>query len=721
MRGKSHPAVMICHRCRSIPLDLFRAKCEIQYKLHENYSDLKTSAKSGCHSCQVLIKQIELSKAQMDYCEPSNASDWDDYEYWIEWDYTENELVVASGWEHYPLKYDSELGSKPSSTNMNVDKELHVNSFADTPELSQAASPESLRIIKSWLRKCLKEHKGCQTADSALPTRLLDVGTVNDAGKTRIVYGSQLSDQGATYLALSYCWGGKTKQSEWVLNTANIKTRERDIRESQLPQSFLDIIMLARELEVRYVWIDALCILQDSQEDWEKEAATMKRIYTNAICTVVSPASDPQQHIFVERDPLVTRAARLQLRSSDGSHSAVVKFHPILPKWHVKSSLDFHEVGQSDLKASLPTSKRSWCLQEYELSQRVIMFTTHQFVWVCQGMQCSEEEFSTTSLSTIDTTNQDNGPKNTRWIDCIRIRLKVLFASVCNSMQSVPRAIDDGWDEQSSMPTEQFNKRFLDPPGNHRRWEKLVEDYTSRSMTNPQDRLSAVAGIAEKRYEETQDQYLMGLWKSNLKNDLLWRVVDPTTSSRISGLEEVPTWSWVAVNSSVQFPRRPYDLDMFETHMKSPIGQEISIEKVDIRGASGSAFVTPRSVRIVLKGRLIQTSLHKSYHTARDGSVGKVFTLMGKSNFKVGNLIPDDCNLMLEDRTLSCLWMDAGIIQDLDLEGEPERYTGGFGIALLYKRCCDGLPIYARVGFVEFHGPMVKKIHTVEASRFGLV
>lgn len=96
-------------------------------------------------------------------------------------------------------------------------------------------------------------------------------------------------------------------------------------------------------------------------------------------------------------------------------------------------------------------------------------------------------------------------------------------------------------------------QKFLEPPGNYRKWEKLVEDYTSRSITKPQDRLSAVAGIAEKRYEETKDQYLMGLWSSNLKNELLWCVIDPTTSSRISGLEEMPTWSWVAVNSAIHF------------------------------------------------------------------------------------------------------------------------------------------------------------------------
>lgn len=567
----------------------------------------------------------------------------------------------------------------------------------------------------------MEEHKTCQPKDKTLPTRLLEVGSVDGAQTTRIVCGSQILDQGATYLALSYCWGSMTKQSEWVLNTANTATRERGIPMTQLPQSFLDVITLARELKVKYVWIDALCILQDSQEDWEQEAATMKRIYANAICTVVSPASDPQQALFVERHPLLTRPALLHLQTSDGSSSGVIRFHPVLPKWHVRSASGFLEAGQSDLKASQPTSKRAWCLQEYELSHRVIIFTTHQFVWVCQRMQCSEEEFSATCLPTAAITHQDRKPRNMRWIDYARIGLESALALVGKTMRLAPPSTIDGWEEQSSAPTRRFDRRLLNPPGNYRKWERLVEDYTSRSITKPQDRLSAIAGIAEKRHEETQDQYLMGLWLSNLKNELLWCVNDPTTSCRISDLSELPTWSWVTLDSPVHFPRRPYDLRMFESRIESPIGDEISIEKVDINMASGSAFTIPRSVRIVMKGRLIRTSLHKSCHKAREGRVGIGLTLIGESNSKVGYLIPDDRNLLLEDRTLSCLWIDAGIAEDLDLDQKPERYTGGFGIALLYQTCFEGIPTYARVGFVRFHGPMVNQISKVEASQFGLV
>lgn len=96
---------------------------------------------------------------------------------------------------------------------------------------------------------------------------------------------------------------------------------------------------------------------------------------------------------------------------------------------------------------------------------------------------------------------------------------------------------------------------------------------------------------------------------------------------------------------------------MLDTRMKSPIGHELSTEKFDMRGASGNSFTIPRSMYRVLKRRLIRTSLRISCHTAREESVRKSFTLMGKRNFGVRSFIPHDYNLVLEDRTLDCLWI----------------------------------------------------------------
>ena len=565
--------------------------------------------------------------------------------------------------------------------------------------------------------KCLREHSHCLNEDGTLPTRLLDIGPTDGSCEPRIVYGARLTDQRARYLAMSYCWGNTTKQSQWTLRNENVENFERGIDVTQIPQSFRDIIKLTKALKERYIWIDALCILQDSPEDWEREAATMAHTYANALCTIISPASDPTQAMFVERDPSLTRPACLQLSSRKGGHSATVRLHPILPKWSIDPMFAIGSDGPG-LRASQPTGKRAWCLQEYELSCRTVIFTSHQIGWACKEMQCSEEDFSVTSPlpATVSSSSKKVSLNLTVHADQSWLRWGwVVLGRVARLLSSLLSHF--GSSKEIPIPTAEFHRKLIEPPGLYRKWEKLVEEYTSRQLTNPGDRLCAVAGLADKRRHETGDQYLMGLWRNNLKNELLWRVENPLKSSRINGLSGSPTWSWIAVNSPVCFPRRPYALDIFESRRASPIGDEISIVKIEPNGLY--SLTTAISVRITMKGRLMWASIQQvECHTDEyDFRLG--MKLVDAKSRALGRVFPDDQELFPNDSALYCLWMDAGIVEDADLDPEPERYTGGFGLAL--SRQVDTEEIYTRVGFIVFDGRMFKEIHQVKESQFTIV
>ncbi|PQE06307.1 HET domain pin-c2 protein [Rutstroemia sp. NJR-2017a BVV2] len=90
--------------------------------------------------------------------------------------------------------------------------------------------------------------------------------------------------------------------------TANLGSRLVGIDESTLPTTFRDLIILARNLGVPYIWIDSLCIIQDSPEDWEREASLMGRVYSSAFCTIAAAASaDGNGGLFIERNHLETQ------------------------------------------------------------------------------------------------------------------------------------------------------------------------------------------------------------------------------------------------------------------------------------------------------------------------------------------------------------------------------------------------------------------------------
>src|SRR5579859_4922271 len=208
--------------------------------------------------------------------------------------------------------------AKPISVQEVREYECYLTSMLivkeSTPALSAASSTESFGIIRSWLDKCLNEHQDCSSGNEDRPTRLLDVGPPDGSLEPRIVCGKECQAQKAGYLALSYCWGSR-KECPWVLTTGNIESFMTRIHLHSLPRSFQDVIKLARGLYERYIWIDSLCILQDSPDDWEKEASSMARIYANSLCTIISPSPDPLKALLIERDLSQVSPAALQLFS----------------------------------------------------------------------------------------------------------------------------------------------------------------------------------------------------------------------------------------------------------------------------------------------------------------------------------------------------------------------------------------------------------------------
>src|SRR3978361_980413 len=75
----------------------------------------------------------------------------------------------------------------------------------------------------------------------------------------------------------------KTKVSNLEQTVLNIE---------QLPRTFRDAIEIGRNLNIEYLWIDSLCIVQDSNEDWEREAAAMSKVYSHAVVTIAVGVTD---------------------------------------------------------------------------------------------------------------------------------------------------------------------------------------------------------------------------------------------------------------------------------------------------------------------------------------------------------------------------------------------------------------------------------------------
>ena len=229
--------------------------------------------------------------------------------------------------------------------------------------MSNADNLHTLELAENWIKTCYNNHTECNWSSAGtaveeplLPTRVIDVSptqnVVTTPGSTvRLVH----SDRGrGKWVALSHRWGSGDVLR---LIESNRKTFQEGIDVSSFPATFRDAVDITRALSVRYLWIDSLCILQDSPSDWQAESAKMPEIYQNAYATIAAAATDSTHGgILVERDFLSSSSKRCILPViRDGKEGSVTVDR-------------LHKPLESTETNSLKT--RAWCFQESQLSHR---------------------------------------------------------------------------------------------------------------------------------------------------------------------------------------------------------------------------------------------------------------------------------------------------------------------------------------------------------------
>lgn len=166
--------------------------------------------------------------------------------------------------------------------------------------LSDSAVSQSL----SWISDCCERHPACLPRPQCrtLPSRLVDVGIRSDADgpypPPRLVETGG-GGQAGQYVVLSYCWG---QASRPVMTTrSTISTHVRDgLPVDDLPQTVLDAIEITRRLGKRYLWVDVLCIVQDSRENKDREISRLQDYFAESFVTVIAASAESCMSGFLQ-------------------------------------------------------------------------------------------------------------------------------------------------------------------------------------------------------------------------------------------------------------------------------------------------------------------------------------------------------------------------------------------------------------------------------------
>jgi serine/threonine protein kinase len=198
--------------------------------------------------------------------------------------------TVKLGSNHYPSSTSGVSSLKSLSPALSSELiiaesllDLSMQRNRTPPDMSKKFS-----LISSWLKICVSTHSECvcNYRPSWLPSRLIDVGQMGDLRpRIRLIVTSEEKRECSRYIALSHVWGD-CGEEDTRLTVSSLPRLRRFISPRALPAAVENAITITRQLGERYLWVDSLCIIQDSQDDWQQQTAAMAAIYRNAFVTV---------------------------------------------------------------------------------------------------------------------------------------------------------------------------------------------------------------------------------------------------------------------------------------------------------------------------------------------------------------------------------------------------------------------------------------------------
>lgn len=239
--------------------------------------------------------------------------------------------------------------------------------------------------MQNCIDECVDDHTDCidrLSKNNFVPTRLLDVGN-DTTSYIKLIERSQIPLEGSPdfqlkYATLSYCWG----------DSLPLKTTEQTLEQHKtgipihnLPAVFQDAVHVARKLEIRFIWIDALCIIQDqdTKRDWEAESVTMSDVFAHSYVTICAASSTSCSESFLRRPPpkLLTLPFRSSLRPNVFGEYSIF----------LRGRRPFQYVA--DLEHSRWIS-RGWVWQEQVMATRQLVFAKESLQFRCNTTVCLE-------------------------------------------------------------------------------------------------------------------------------------------------------------------------------------------------------------------------------------------------------------------------------------------------------------------------------------------
>ncbi|KAJ4220442.1 hypothetical protein NW759_007330 [Fusarium solani] len=335
------------------------------------------------------------------------------------------------------------------------------------------------------------------------------------------------------FAALSHMWGDISTSPPLQTFQSNLEQLRQNIEPTDLPKNFADAARVCIRLGIPYLWIDSLCIIQNSADDWKREAVKMHLVYRHAVVTIVATSATSTHDGFLDRDFKKTLAAKIHYsleydqESSPSGHGRN-RYIVFYRRQRYEDSFPTYAINNSKWNT------RAWTMQERSLSTRLIHFCRNKIFFECRSCIKSEENEPAAHYA---------------------LMTRILW----------PRDPSTSWGTLYEY------------------WQWCLMQHCPRNLTKGKDKLIAIQSVAEEMMSTTKWEYIRfaGMWRHKIKEELFW--IFPYGEARRPDASRAPSWSWSALDGHVSF--NPRILPKGKRSVPEPLAlifEEIKMEVIDV-------------------------------------------------------------------------------------------------------------------------------------------
>ncbi|CZR65230.1 uncharacterized protein PAC_15130 [Phialocephala subalpina] len=397
-------------------------------------------------------------------------------------------------------KYQTELrlmGDESAGYGRNItsvcDAQLMVDWYGRCRDRHERGTCGRARIISEV---AFSTPHGQEIPEARLPpaTRLIDVDEM------RLVSMADTCE----FVALSYVWGTLHMEDLQTMSD-NVEWREEPngLSRVQLPRTIADAISVTKDLKIKYLWIDSLCIVQDDEYK-QSQIQNMDRIYGLASLVLVAAAGEDATAGLVGS----TNSPRTEDDQVFGNVQGLQLLVSSPPLGYILSNSKWNT--------------RGWTYQEWHLARRALVFTNQQVYYICSSASYCED----IALEQVQ-------PHSEVSLMLVMDNLSASTMRHCLPSRYTRSTVNSGWID----------------------YVRLVEHYSTRELTYESDTFLAISGLLSNLHRSSRNRFICGLSVGLFHDALFWV---PVTTSELRCTEDepaltFPTWSWAGWKGAAKY------------------------------------------------------------------------------------------------------------------------------------------------------------------------